>query len=142
MYICGSNPEIQLVDPSNGDFIRLLKGHTKGIEDIGISRDGSLMVTCSWDSTAILRDIASGKKIRTFSEHAHTINSVDISGDGVCSVPFRYCDWTISLQSERRLLRVPGILWKVIITTGFWSFQWDIGEVWQGDSKVNVHLGK
>jgi hypothetical protein len=45
LYICGNNPEIQLVDASNDDFIRLLKGHTKGIDDIGISRDGSLMVT-------------------------------------------------------------------------------------------------
>src|SRR5262249_1472860 len=46
------------------------------------SGDGKRVVTGSFDSTAILWDAASGKRLQTFTGHTNAVMSVALSGDG------------------------------------------------------------
>src|SRR5262250_452421 len=41
-------------------------GHTQRITSVALSADGKLVLTGSWDKTAILWQTASGKKLQTF----------------------------------------------------------------------------
>ena len=42
---------------------------TARLSSVALSADGKLVVTGSYDSTAILWDAATGKKLQTFSRH-------------------------------------------------------------------------
>ena len=51
-------------------------GHTGFVRSVGLSRDGRKIVTASDDSTAILWETATGRKLRTFQGHTGWVTSV------------------------------------------------------------------
>jgi len=46
-------------------------GHTDSVTSMAISPDGRTAISGSWDKTLRLWDVASGRELRTLSEHGH-----------------------------------------------------------------------
>ncbi|HUT92742.1 MAG TPA: alpha/beta hydrolase fold domain-containing protein [Thermoguttaceae bacterium] len=59
-----------------------LTGHGGYVSAVAFSPDDSLLVTGSWDGTARLWDVASGKEVRTLAHHKMAVISVAFSPDG------------------------------------------------------------
>ncbi len=57
-------------------------GHSTCIQSVAFSRDGRRALTGSWDKTAILWDVESGRMLRRFLGHTYPVWAVDISPDG------------------------------------------------------------
>lgn len=57
-------------------------GHSSGIEAATFSPDGRLLLTGSWDSTARLWEVDTGRELRSFAGHSDRITSVAYSPDG------------------------------------------------------------
>ena len=58
------------------------QGNGGGIFGVAVSGDGKFVVTGSFGKTAILWDVATGKKVRTFDGHTEATSCVAMSGDG------------------------------------------------------------
>lgn len=78
---------IKLWDFESGNFLQTLRGHTKVVQDVIFSTDGSLLskreaymlVTCSADTTIKIWDTKSEyRNIRTLKGHEHTVSSVSM----------------------------------------------------------------
>src|SRR5262245_58691050 len=68
----GDKPKLELV---------LQTGHTNNVTGVALSPDGMLLVTGSYDGTAIVWDTAGGKRLQTVY-HASSVYSVALSADG------------------------------------------------------------
>ncbi len=64
--------ELQLVAPM---------GHTENIESIEFNHDGTRIVSSSYDNTAKLWDVESGKLLFTLEDHTYSVNSAQFSPD-------------------------------------------------------------
>ena len=53
---------------SSGKEVRAFEGHTDSIVSLSVSSDGKCMIAGSFDGTARLWDIATGKQIRVFQK--------------------------------------------------------------------------
>jgi len=60
---------------------RALRGHSHFVQDVIISQDGQFALSCSWDSTLRLWDLAQGKTTKRFIGHAKDVLSVAFSSD-------------------------------------------------------------
>ncbi|MEG4321367.1 MULTISPECIES: hypothetical protein [unclassified Microcoleus] len=60
---------------------RCLSGHTDGVWSVAISRDGSILVTGSWDKSVKLWDLRSGQLRGNLSGHSGYVTAVGISAD-------------------------------------------------------------
>src|SRR5262249_29118746 len=58
-----------------------LKGHNSVVRSVAYSPDGKTLASGSWDYTAKLWDVASGKEQITFKDEAH-FNSIAMTADG------------------------------------------------------------
>jgi WD40 repeat protein len=56
----------KLWDAKTGQVIRTFTGHKQGITDIAWNTDGKYVVTSSYDGTAIVWEVASGREVHTF----------------------------------------------------------------------------
>jgi WD40 repeat protein/formylglycine-generating enzyme required for sulfatase activity len=63
-------------------IVQKFQGHTIRIRGVALSGDGKYVLTGSEDRTAILWEVASGKKIQTFKGHTSLVTSAALSGDG------------------------------------------------------------
>jgi WD40 repeat protein len=57
-------------------------GHTASVQSVALSADRKCLITGSRDKTAILWDVSSGKKLRTFQGRIFDVWTVALSGDG------------------------------------------------------------
>ena len=57
-------------------------GHTSAVRSACFSPDGQLVLTGSWDKTAILWDASSGRIVRALTGHSEGVRSVCFSPDG------------------------------------------------------------
>jgi WD40 repeat protein len=57
-------------------------GHTAPISSVAFSPDGRFVLTGSWDTTAILWDVTTGKRIKQFWGHYMEVNAISFSPDG------------------------------------------------------------
>jgi RNA polymerase sigma factor (sigma-70 family) len=73
---------VQLRDAVTGKTIRLLKGHTAGVNSLSFRRDGRALLTGSLDRTAKLWDVVTGAEIATFAGHTGEVFSAALSPDG------------------------------------------------------------
>jgi WD40 repeat protein len=80
-YETGCSP--QLWNVQTGQLIHTLEGHVDIVEHVAFSPCGSMFVTGSWDSTAIVWDTESGRIIATLPHDVpHHVTSVAFSNDG------------------------------------------------------------
>jgi len=73
--------DIIIFDALTGSQTAVLSGHTKHVQSLAFSLDGTLLVSGSNDNTIKLWDIQTGGAIKTFSGHTNLILSVSISAD-------------------------------------------------------------
>ncbi|MEK6238911.1 MAG: hypothetical protein N2C14_29705, partial [Planctomycetales bacterium] len=63
--------------------IRYLEGHADPVYAVTYSPDGSMIVSGSFDKTAIIWDRKTGKPIRTIADHQNLVLAVAVSRDGL-----------------------------------------------------------
>jgi WD40 repeat protein len=76
---------LAVVRRSKGEWhswVRTLEGHTDKLASVTFSRDGSWMLSGSWDNTLRLWELATGQCVRTFKGHTMWVDSVAFSPDG------------------------------------------------------------
>ncbi|HUC85436.1 MAG TPA: AAA family ATPase, partial [Candidatus Acidoferrales bacterium] len=79
-------PWLRLQRPSvrqSGDALKwVFHGHTDLVKDVRAVPNSSLVVSCSFDRTIRIWDLASGREVRRITGHAQDVNSVALSPDG------------------------------------------------------------
>lgn len=78
----GATNQIHLWNTSNGETLRILKGHSAIIHGIACSPDKTMVVSVSGDLTARIWDINTGELIETLKGHTNWVWSVDWSSNG------------------------------------------------------------
>lgn len=73
---------IKIWNPSNGEFIRLLTGHSGHVHAVALTPDGQILASGSGDATIKLWNPQTGKLLRTLSGNLGHVNTVAISPDG------------------------------------------------------------
>ena len=61
---------------------RILTDHKESVTAASFSPDGTRVVTSSWDRTARIRDVATGKQLKVLEGHKMPLGSVAFSADG------------------------------------------------------------
>ena len=89
IFTAGQDTKIKLTAGPEGmpgfaaaTVVRKFEGHTKAINSIAVSKDGSTIVSGSHDQTVIVWDVATGKLDRVFQGHIQPVISVAIRPDG------------------------------------------------------------
>jgi hypothetical protein len=79
----GSNDKQGYLRVWDVDFqeARIFAGHTDAVTSITYSRDGTKLLTTSFDNTAILWQVKTGKPIRVFKGHSWWVWDADFSND-------------------------------------------------------------
>jgi WD40 repeat protein/serine/threonine protein kinase len=72
---------LKLWDAASGSLVRTFDGHSDSVLSIVFSKDGSRMLTSSYDKTARLWDVATGKELRKFAGHNWWVWSAVFSPD-------------------------------------------------------------
>ena len=68
---------------STGQVLRRFeRAHTQGVTSIAFSRDSSQLLTASFDHTARVHGLKSGKTIKEYRGHTSFVNHAVFSGDG------------------------------------------------------------
>jgi len=65
---------------------KTLTGHTNSVRGLEFTPDGTTLVSVSWDTHAIVWDVATGANKRTVSFHRDWVECVDVSPDGTLAV--------------------------------------------------------
>ena len=74
--------EVRVWDAATGQEMLSLKGHAAGVSSVAISRDGTRIVSGSFDKTVKVWDAATGQEMLTLKGHTAGVSSVAISRDG------------------------------------------------------------
>jgi WD40 repeat protein len=81
----GTYKVVRLVDPSNGQTIRELKGHADVIHDLEFNKEGNLLAAAggppAQQGEIKIWDVATGNEVKTISGHADFIYSCSWSPD-------------------------------------------------------------
>jgi len=84
-------------------------GHSENVHSVSFSADGRYIVTGSYDDTAKLWEVSTGREIRTFKGHSKPVNSVFFSVDGRYIVTGSWDKtaklWEVSTGREIRTLK-------------------------------------
>ena len=73
---------VRVWDPVSGDHLTTLTGHTRPVQSVGWSPDGTRLATASRDETVRVWDAVSGDHLTTLTGHTHWVRSVGWSPDG------------------------------------------------------------
>lgn len=73
---------IGLWDAGNGNLLQSLKGHKGPINHVAVSPDGTLLVSCGTDTTAVLWDTRTGKPLLVTDSFNFSPQKVIFSNDG------------------------------------------------------------
>ena len=71
LAVCGNDPAayVQTFELAGGRVRQTFRGHEDGVLGVVYSRDGSRLLTCSYDRTARLWDVATGRELKRFEGH-------------------------------------------------------------------------
>lgn len=110
LVIGNSIDEAFLVDLSNvaAPKVTPLDGHTDRVTAVNFFPDGNRALTAGWDRTVIEWDVATGKKLRTFTGQAGHILSVayDAAGNVVAASPSEVRRWNAA-GTQSTAVRLP-----------------------------------
>jgi WD40 repeat protein/3',5'-cyclic AMP phosphodiesterase CpdA len=73
---------VELVDAVTERVVRVLSGHTRGVNAVAFSPDGTLIATGSDDRTARIWDASTGAPRTTLTGHTDAVRAVAFSPDG------------------------------------------------------------
>ena len=76
---------VRVWDLSSGELLHTLKGHTNEVKSVGITPDGRLAISGSFDGSVRLWDLSSGELLHTLEGPSY-VASVSITPDGCCVV--------------------------------------------------------
>ncbi len=74
----GNQPEklLQLLNASTGEVLRNFTGHSDAVFSIAFSKNGSRLISGSWDKSIRLWDVSSGLELHSFTNHSDKITSI------------------------------------------------------------------
>ncbi len=73
--------KIYLLDGSNGEFLKRLRGHNKNITTLAFSPDSKMLVGSGQENIIHLWDSHSGQHIHMFSGHTSSVRALSFSSD-------------------------------------------------------------
>ena len=107
-----------------------------------MSSSGDVLVTCSW-KTAILWDMKTGKKIRTFEGHTEPVTGVCMSSSGdvlvTCSADKTAILWDMKTGKKIKLLIISGSNEELFVSHVQLLMSTN-GYIFSVDDKYNVRL--
>ncbi len=68
--------------PTTANTLREYVGHTEAVRSLGVSGDGTVLVTGSLDKSVRVWDVASGRQLRAFQGHLTEVVAVAVRADG------------------------------------------------------------
>ncbi|WP_286619269.1 TIR domain-containing protein, partial [Variovorax sp. J22R115] len=87
----------------------VIRGHEGPVTSAQFSADGKTVLTASWDKTARLWDVASGKELRALRGHENVVTSAQFSADGKTVLTASWDKtarlWDVASGKELRALR-------------------------------------
>lgn len=90
---------------------RVLAGHTEAIQSLGLSGDGSRIISGSDDHTVRVWDIAGGRETIVFKHHRETVWGARLSRDGKVAASLSFDRtiriWDVDSGTQLRALKVP-----------------------------------
>ena len=84
----------------------MLKGHWSSVIGVAFSPDGHFLATTSWDNTARLWDVATGRELKVLKGHLANVYSVAFSPDGrtIATASDTARLWDVATGLELRVL--------------------------------------
>jgi WD40 repeat protein len=73
---------VRLWDPTTGQCLQTLKGHTNWVSAVAFSKDRKVLASASWDRTVRLWDPTTGQCLQTLGSHTRAVTSLSFSKDG------------------------------------------------------------
>jgi WD40 repeat protein len=103
----GSDGRIKVSDAGSGEELLICRGHEEGVWSVAFSRDGSQIVSGSYDKTARVWDAASGDQLLTLSGHTGCVEGVGFTPDGKRIGSQSYNETLVwDAQSGKRILAI------------------------------------
>jgi WD40 repeat protein len=73
---------VRVWDASTGVELKELKGHTRSVNSVAFSSDGTRIVSGSDDNSVRVWDASTGVELKELKGHTRSVNSVAFSSDG------------------------------------------------------------
>ena len=73
---------VRLWNPTTGQEVQKLEGHTSGVSAVAFSQDGSLLASASDDETVRLWNPTTGQEVQKLEGHTREVSAVAFSQDG------------------------------------------------------------
>ena len=70
------NLKVDLVNPDTGEHLRTIDAGNNHVDQLVFSPDGTHLLSTGWSTNVKLWEVATGKLLRTFSEHRSVIKSI------------------------------------------------------------------
>ena len=71
-----NNLKVDLVNPDTGEHLRTINAGNNHVDQLVFSPDGTHLLTTGWSTNVKLWEVATGKLLRTFSEHRSVVKSI------------------------------------------------------------------
>jgi len=72
----GGDGVVQMFSTETGDLKHTFRGHGRGVSAMWVTPDGRWLLTASWDKTARVWDISTGKVVLTYRKHTSLVQGI------------------------------------------------------------------
>ncbi|MFW9991874.1 MAG: serine hydrolase [Candidatus Odinarchaeota archaeon] len=118
----GNQPDklLQLLDAATGDVLHSFIGHTDAVSSIAFSKNGSHLISGSWDRSVRLWDVSSGTELHSFTNHTDRVTSVTFSKDDTAiisgSLDGKIKLWDVITGNISRELSANQSIWSIALS--------------------------